>query len=92
MADAKPRPLYGVWIDQAIASNDPNQMKAALQEARKHYPPVVQPLYGVWVNQALQGSPSREELQHLLDLAKATRNSDLDGAIAKLEGALAGKK
>jgi hypothetical protein len=92
MADVKPRPLYAVWIDQAVASNDPDQMKAVLGEARKHFPPVARALYGVWINQAMSSGASREELQQLLDQAKAAQNSDLGGAIQKLEAYLAGKK
>ena len=86
------RALYGVWIDHALASNDVNQMKQVLQEARKHFPPTPQPLYGVWINHCLQSGASREDLQALLDQAKKTQNSDLAGAIHKLEAHLAGKK
>jgi hypothetical protein len=85
------RALYGVWIDQALAKNDVNEMKKVLQEARKHFPPAPQPLYGVWINHCLQSGASREDLQHLLDQAKATQGSDLQGAIQKLEAYLAKK-
>jgi len=85
------RALYGVWIDHALSSNDVGQMKAALQEARKHFPPTPQPLYGVWINHCLQSGASREDLQALLDQAKKTHASDLAGAIQKLEAHL-GKK
>ena len=90
MADAaKPHPLYAVWIDQALASNDVNQMKQVLQEARKQ---VAHPMYASWINQAMSGGASRDELQQLLDQAKAVQGSDLAGAIQKLEAYLAGKK
>jgi len=81
----KNRALYGVWIDEALKSNDTNAMKAVLQEARKHFPPTPQPLYAVWINHCIEQGSSREELQQLLDHAKAVKNSDLDGAIRKLE-------
>jgi hypothetical protein len=81
----KPRPLYGVWIDDALKSNDTNQMKEVLQEARKHFPTTVQPLYGVWIHHCIEKGSSREELQQLLEQAKAVKNSDLDGAIKTLE-------
>jgi len=84
---SKPHPLYGVWIDDALKSNDANQMKAVLQEARKHFSGP-QPLYGVWINHCIEQGSSREELQGLLEQAKAVKNSDLDGAIKKLEAHL----
>lgn len=91
---SKPHVLYGVWIDQALQSNDANQLKAVLQEVRKQYPagggysgPII-PLYGVFVNQAIESGASREELQQLLEHAKSVKNSDLDGAIKKLEAHL----
>ena len=31
------RALYGVWIDQAMKSNDTNQMKEVLKEAKKFF-------------------------------------------------------
>lgn len=87
------RALYAVWIDQAVASNDPNQMKEALQAARKHYGSGgIHPLYAVWINDAIAKGASREELQQLLEHAKAVQGSDLQGAIQKLEAHLAGKK
>ena len=92
---SKPHVLYGVWIDQALQSNDANQMREVLQEVRKQYPsgkggPVI-PLYGVFVNRCIEAGASREELESLLEQAKSVKNSDLDGAIAKLEAHL-GKK
>lgn len=100
-AGSKFHVLYGVWIDQAVQSNDANQMKEVLQEVRKQYPgggtgggygggPI--PLYGVFINRCIEQGASREDLQQLLEHAKSIKNSDLDGAIAKLESALAGKK
>ena len=91
---SRPHVLYGVWIDQALKSNDANQMREVLQEVRKQYPggggtPI--PLYAVYVDQCIQKGASREELQQLLDQAKSVKNSDLDGAIKKLEAHL-GKK
>ena len=91
---SKPHVLYGVWIDQALKSNDANQMREVLQEVRKQYPggggtPI--PLYAVYVNHCIEKGASREELQQLLDHAKSIKNSDLDGAIKKLEAHL-GKK
>ena len=84
---SKPHLLYGVWIDEALKSNDANQMKQVLQEARKHFPQP-QPLYGVWIHHCIEQGASREELQQLLDQAKAVKSSDLDGAIKKLEAHL----
>jgi len=83
--------LYGVWIDEALKSNDTNQMKQVLQEARKHFSGP-QPLYGVWINHCIEQGASREELQSLLEQAKSIKNSDLDGAIKKLESHLGGGK
>ncbi|HEV7921974.1 MAG TPA: hypothetical protein VGR02_14400 [Thermoanaerobaculia bacterium] len=88
---SRPHVLYGVWIDDALKSNNVSEMKAVLQEARKLFPPVVQPLYGVWINQCIEKGASRQELEQLLEQAKATLNSDLQGAIKKLEQHL-GKK
>jgi hypothetical protein len=87
--------LYGVWIDHALQSNDANQMRQVLQEVRKQYPsgssgPVI-PLYGVFIHRCIEQGASREELEHLLTQAKSVKNSDLDGAIKKLEEHL-GKK
>lgn len=87
----KPHVLYGVWIDEALKTNDVNEMKKVLVEARKHYPPVAQPLYGVWIHHCIEKGASRQELEQLLEHAKATVNSDLHGAIKKLEAHL-GKK
>jgi hypothetical protein len=87
--DSRPRPLYGVWIDEALKSNDPNQMREALQAARAQYPPGnIHVLYGVIIDQAIESGASREELQGLLDQAKATAQQDLKGAISKLEAHL----
>ena len=83
----KPHTLYGVWIDEALKSNDVSQMKEVLQEARKHFSGP-QPLYGVWIHHCIEKGASREELQNLLEQAKAVKNSDLDGAIKKLEAHL----
>ena len=90
---SKSHVLYGVWIDQALQSNDANQMREVLQEVRKAYPsgkggtnPI--PLYAVWINRCIETGASNEELQGLLDQAKAVKNSDLDGAISKLEAHL----
>ncbi|MGA8807270.1 MAG: DUF1843 domain-containing protein [Thermoanaerobaculia bacterium] len=84
----KPHTLYGVWIDEALKNNDVNEMKQVLQEARKHFPTTAQPLYGVWIHHCIEKGSSREELQQLLEQAKAVKNSDLDGAIKKLEAHL----
>jgi len=84
----KPHTLYGVWIDEALKNNDVNEMKQVLQEARKYFPTTVQPLYGVWIHHCIEKGSSREELQQLLEQAKAVKNSDLDGAIKKLEAHL----
>ena len=85
----KPHTLYGVWIDEALKNNDVNEMKQVLQEARKHFPPpVIHPLYGVWIDHSIATGSSREDLQQLLEQAKAVKNSDLDGAIKKLEAHL----
>ena len=86
---SKPHPLYGVWIDEALKKNDVNEMRQVLQEAGKQFPPVVaQPFYGVWINHCIEKGASREELEQLLEQAKATVNSDLQGAIKKLEAHL----
>jgi len=95
---SKPHVLYGVWIDQALKSNDASQMREVLQEVRKQYPsgkggpsgPIV-PLYGVFINHCIEQGASKEELEHLLEQAKSVKSSDLDGAIKKLEAHL-GKK
>jgi len=96
---SRPHVLYGVWIDQALQSNDTNQMREVLQEVRKQYPsgtgssgpgPII-PLYGVFIHRCIEQGASREELQQLLEQAKSVKSSDLDGAIKKLEEHL-GKK
>lgn len=82
----RPRPLYGVWIDEALKSNDANQMREVLEAARGHFPPgPVHTLYGVIIDQAISSGASREELQGLLEQARATAREDLQGAIARLE-------
>jgi len=87
------RALYGVWIDQALKKNDPNELKTVLQEARKHFPVVAQPLYASHIHFCLEsGNASRQELEQLLSAAKETKNSDLDGAIKKLEAHLGSSK
>jgi hypothetical protein len=94
---SKPHVLYGVWIDQALQSNDANQMREVLQEVRKQYPSgkggggTIIPLYGVFINRCIESGASREELEALLEQAKSVKNSDLDNAISKLEAHL-GKK
>ena len=90
----KVHPLYAVWIDQAVQSNDAGKMSEVLKEVRKQYPggpgtPI--PLYGVFINHCIEQGCTREELQGLLDHAKSVKNSDLDGAIKKLETHLSKK-
>lgn len=87
---SRPRPLYGVWIDEALKRNDPVELKQIAQEARKMYPPIIQPLYGVWINHAIESGASQEELRGLLEHAKAAAKSDLSAAISKLEAHLGG--
>jgi hypothetical protein len=89
--------LYGVWIDQALQSNDVNQLKEVLQEVRKQYPggyggghPI--PLYGPFINRAIESGAGKEELQQLLEYARSIKDSDLDGAIRKLEQHIGGSK
>jgi hypothetical protein len=84
------RPLYGVWIDQALSSNDPAQMKELILEARKIFDERPHVLYGVVIDQAIQSNASREELQQLLSDAKATLSGDLQGAVKRLEAHLGG--
>jgi|ERR1051325_1373118 hypothetical protein len=91
---SKPHVLYGVWIDQALQSNDANQLKEVLTEVRKQYPggkgyggPII-PMYGVFINRCIESGASREELQQLLEHAKSIKDSDLDGAIKKLQSHL----
>lgn len=81
----KVRALYGVWIDQALKKNDPNELKQVLQEARKHFPVVAQPLYAVHIHHCIEQGASRQELEQLLAAAKETQSGDLAGAIKKLE-------
>ncbi|HEY0371568.1 MAG TPA: hypothetical protein VGD79_06180 [Thermoanaerobaculia bacterium] len=68
-------------------------MSEVLQAVRQQYPggpgPFI-PLYGVFINRCIEQGSSREDLQSLLEAAKAAQNSDLDGAIAKLEQHLGG--
>ncbi len=93
----KPHVLYGVWIDQALQSNDAGKMSEVLKEVRKQYPSGPGgpggfiPLYGVFINHCIEQGCTREELQGLLEQAKSVKSSDLDGAIQKLEAHL-GKK
>lgn len=90
---SKPHVLYGVWIDQALQSNDPTQIREALEAARQHFPTgpsykgpgTFIPLYGVFINRCIEQGASKEELQALLDQARSVNNSDLDGAIRRLE-------
>ncbi|MGN6186939.1 MAG: DUF1843 domain-containing protein [Thermoanaerobaculia bacterium] len=86
---SRPRPLYGVWIDEAISSNDPEQMKAALSAAKTYFGGGgIHTLYGVIINQAISSGASKEELQSLLSAAEQTGREDLQGAISKLRSAL----
>jgi hypothetical protein len=93
---SKPHVLYGVWIDEALQSNDAGKMREVLQEVRKQYPsgprgPII-PLYGVFINRCLEDKRiPKEELEHLLAHAKSVKDSNLDDAISKLEAHL-GKK
>ncbi|HYM62130.1 MAG TPA: hypothetical protein VEZ11_14710 [Thermoanaerobaculia bacterium] len=80
--------LYGPVIDEALKTNDVNELKEVLREARKHFPPTPQPLYGVWIHHCIESGASREELEQLLEQAKSTLSSDLHGAIKKLEAHL----
>ena len=90
----KPHVLYGVWIDQALQSNDAGKMSEVLKEVRKQYPngpgPFI-PLYGVFINHCIEQGCSREELQGLLEQARSVKSSDLDDAIKKLEAHLSKK-
>ena len=79
------QPLYGPWIDKALQSNDANEMRKVLQEARKHFPARPQPLYAVWIHHCIESGTSREDLEKLLAEAKATQSSDMKAAIDKLE-------
>jgi hypothetical protein len=89
---SRPRPLYGVWIDEALKSGDANQMKEVLQAARAYFPPGnVHVLYGVIIDQAITSGASNDELQSLLEQARATQREDLQGAIRKLEAHLGTK-
>jgi len=92
---SKPHVLYGVWIDQALQSNDASKMKEVLEEVRKQYPsgttgPVI-PLYGVFIHRCIEAGCTREELEQLLHQAKSVKSSDLDDAIKKLEAHLSRK-
>ena len=91
---SKPHVLYGVWIDQALQSNDPTRIREALEAARQHFPSgpsstggpgAFIPLYGVFINRCIEQGASKEELQALLEQARSVNNSDLDGAIRRLE-------
>lgn len=91
----KIRPLYGVVIEEALASNDTTKMKAALEQAKQQLGGAtsgpVMALYGVVIHRCIEQGSSPEELRSLLEQAKAVKNSDLDGAIRKLEAHLSGK-
>jgi hypothetical protein len=90
---SRPRVLYGVWIDEALQKNDPNELKEVLKEARKHFPDPpakFMPLYAGHINRCIEQGASREELQALLEQAKATLSGDLQGAVKKLEAHLQG--
>ncbi len=79
------RALYGVWIDQAVQSGNPDELKQVLTEARKYFDdrrPHV--LYGVVIDQAIQRN-NPEELRELLTAAKAQVSGDLQSAVQKLE-------
>lgn len=81
--------LYGVMIDQAVQSNDVGKMKEVLQKARGYFQDTKpHPLYAVAIDQSIQRGASKEELQALLDAAKATVSSDLQAAISRLEAHL----
>jgi hypothetical protein len=80
--DSNLRALYGVWIDQALSSNDPNDLRAVLQEAKKYFPRP-QPLYGVVIDDAIQRGASQDELQQLLRDAEQTLQT-LPASVEKL--------
>ena len=90
--ESRNRALYGVWIDEAIQRNDPNELKQVLQEAKKYCPPHIVPLYAAFIDRQLAAGVSREDLQQLLEQAKAVQQSDLSGAISKLEKHLGSSK
>jgi len=86
---SKPRALYGVYIDEALQRNDPNELKDVLKQARDQ---CFHPMYAVAINKAIERGASREELQQLLEQAQATASSDLQGAIQKLQQHLGSAK
>lgn len=79
---SRPRALYGVWIDEALQRNDPNELKEVVKAARDL---CIHPMYAVAINKAIERGASKEELQQLLQNAEAAASSDLQGAIAKLK-------
>ncbi|HEX6159621.1 MAG TPA: hypothetical protein VF111_05605 [Thermoanaerobaculia bacterium] len=80
------RALYGVWIDQALSSNDPKDLREVLQEAKKFFPRP-QPLYGVVIDDAIQRGASNEELQQLLSDAEQTLQT-LPASVERLRAAV----
>lgn len=82
------RALYGVWIDQALSSDDPKQLRAVVEEAKKYFPRP-QPLYGVVIDDAIQRGASREELQQLLNDAEQTLKT-LPDSVERLRGKIGG--
>jgi hypothetical protein len=83
---SRPRPLYGVWIDEALQSNDAAQMREVLQAAKGYFGGGgIHTLYGVIIDHAVSSGAPREELQALLDAARQTQREDLQGAIQKLQ-------
>lgn len=68
-----PQPLYGVFIDQALATNDAQALRQIVEDVKQtFYPPVIQPLYGVWIKKSIERGASKEELQKLLKTAEET--------------------
>lgn len=83
---SRPRPLYGVWIDEALSSGDASQMKEVLQAAKGYFNDGgLHTLYGVIIQQRISAGASKEELQSLLESARAAGRADLSDAIGKLE-------
>ncbi|HEY0144178.1 MAG TPA: hypothetical protein VGF48_25045 [Thermoanaerobaculia bacterium] len=87
--ESNPRALYGVWIDQALSSDDPNELRAVLKEAKKFFPRP-QPLYGVVIDDAIQRGASNEELQQLLTEAEQTLKT-LPASVDKLRARVTGQ-
>lgn len=86
---SKFRALYGVWIDEALQKNDPNELKAVVQAARDQ---IAYPMYAAAINRAIERGASKEELQALLDQANQVASGDLQGAIQKLQQHLGSSK